>query len=188
MFVSLRRMRPYSPKMSTWAKILLCALAATATALDPGPQRRPSLVPNDPEDGAFDVERLPSFDGPLPSRHRAGCVLAPAAAACCAVATGASPAVGSSCLSHKAARATGSPGRRAPASARLPHSGRRPGGADAGAPRHPHPHPPHPPATPSTRLGPAGMSRSRPPRVGAYITTWWAPSPAPQSQTLCLSG
>ncbi|GBF90392.1 serine carboxypeptidase-like protein [Raphidocelis subcapitata] len=53
-------------------RILLGVLlaAAAGAALDPSAH----LVARDPEDGAFEVERLPGFDGELPARHRAGYV------------------------------------------------------------------------------------------------------------------
>jgi hypothetical protein len=58
----------------TW-HLQILALAATmalAAALDPRTLRKESLVSHLPDDGPKEVERLPGFDGPLPSLHRAG--------------------------------------------------------------------------------------------------------------------
>ena len=50
--------------------LLRCSLP-TAAALDP--RGASSVIREDePRDGAFTVESLPGFDGPLPSLHRAG--------------------------------------------------------------------------------------------------------------------
>jgi hypothetical protein len=55
-------------------RILIAAVLAAAAVAAPDTRYTTRRGIRDPEDGAFEVERLPGFDDDLPARHRAGWV------------------------------------------------------------------------------------------------------------------